>query len=67
MSMPKDTDGMTALMVASLEGYLTVVDELLATGADVNAENKNGITALIFASTHGHQKVVERLINTGAQ
>ena len=33
----RDSDGRTALMYASLEGYLTVIDALLAKGANVNA------------------------------
>lgn len=33
----RDADGRIALMYASLEGHLAVVDALLARGADVNA------------------------------
>ncbi len=37
----KDRDGQTALMHASKNGYLDIVQLLLANEADVNTENNN--------------------------
>ena len=49
----KDADGWTALMLASLNGYIESVDCLIGYGADLNVANKMGLTALIVASQYG--------------
>ena len=41
---------MTALIAASLNGQLAVVQALLAKGAEVNVKDNEGWTALILAS-----------------
>ncbi len=46
----KDRDGQTALMHASKNGYLDIVQLLLANETDVNTENNNGKTALFYAT-----------------
>jgi ankyrin repeat protein len=70
----------SALMLASAEGHLAVVDALLNAGADPNlkghitslAERKNadhptgGFTALMFAARNGSEDVVRRLVKGGA-
>jgi ankyrin repeat protein len=70
----------TALMWASAEGHLEVVNTLLAAGADPNlkahvstiTERKDadhpsgGFTALMFAVRNGHNDVAEALIKGGA-
>ena len=70
----------TALMWASAERHLDVVDVLLEAGADVNrqahvtslTERKNadhptgGFTALMFAARNGDEAMVRRLIARGA-
>jgi ankyrin repeat protein len=70
----------TALMWASAEGHLDVVDTLLKAGANPNvqahinsiAERKNadhptgGFTALMWAARNGYDDVVRRLIQGGA-
>ncbi len=70
----------TALMWASAEGHLEVVNALLAAGADPNlkahvstiTERKNadhpsgGFTALMFAVRNGHEDVARALIKGGA-
>ena len=48
----KDRDGQTALMHASKNGYLDIVQLLLANEADVNTENNNGKNCLVFMQ-HG--------------
>ena len=70
----------TALMWASAEGHLDVVDTLIKAGADPNlkahvtslTERKNadhptgGFTALMWAARNGHDEVVRRLVQGGA-
>lgn len=57
----------TALMLASLEGHLEIVDLLLAAGANVDDIDEYFYTALMFASARGHLDVVERLLAAGAE
>ncbi|CAH8614825.1 unnamed protein product [Heterobilharzia americana] len=58
--------GLTALHLASKEGYVRVVDELLRRGADFDAPTKKGNTALHIASLAGHFEVVKLLLDAGA-
>ncbi len=62
----KDSNGATALIVASLYGNLEVVRELLSKGADINAKDHDGMTALMLASITGHVDVVQVLLAKGA-
>jgi ankyrin repeat protein len=63
----KNSDGATALMVASETRNLEVVQSLLAKGADVNAKANDGQTALFKAvSQRNNEDVVEALIGKGA-
>jgi ankyrin repeat protein len=57
----KRTDGVTALMVASGNGHLDVVQALVASNADVNAKAANGETALSLATKGGFGKIVQFL------
>ena len=67
-----DEDGNTALIIASSQGHLEIVEFLIASGADLNqTSTKNGgqppgHTALIMSSRNGHLKVVKALIAAGA-
>jgi ankyrin repeat protein len=70
----------TALMWASAEGHVDVVDALLNAGADPNrkahvssiTKRQNadhptgGFTALMWAARNGHEDVVRRLVKGGA-
>jgi ankyrin repeat protein len=58
----KDRDGQTALMHASKNGYLDIVQLLLANEADVNTENNNGKTALFYATWKKHNNVAKALL-----
>ena len=42
--------GVTSLMHAAYKGNVQCVKELIAAGADVNAEDENGSTPLIYAA-----------------
>ena len=53
-----DTDGMTALLLASKTGRLEVVRLLLASGADKDLAKSDGKTALMLSSQTGHLEVV---------
>lgn len=56
----------TALMIASHEGYLKVVEALLKAGFDANASNDNSTTALMTAALEGHVDIVNTLLDYGA-
>jgi thiosulfate/3-mercaptopyruvate sulfurtransferase len=58
--------GMSALMQASLQGDLSLVDYLLSRGADPNHINDDGHHALWFACVNGNLQLVANLIEAGA-
>ncbi|KAJ9441313.1 hypothetical protein DIPPA_08168 [Diplonema papillatum] len=60
-------DGRTALHIASENGRLKVVKELIAAGAKVDVQENDGCTALSAASRWGYSKVVKELIAAGAK
>jgi len=62
----QDSDGWTALMLASFEGNKELVSFLLENGAEVNIKNKFGETALQWALQNSHDEVVELLLKQGA-
>jgi hypothetical protein len=67
----KDGDGWTPLMHASRNGYLDIVENLIRSGADVNAKDSYGFTALLLAinktlNRSNLFKIVEALIKAGA-
>lgn len=55
-----------ALMAASYNGHLEIVQQLLDGGADVNATELEFSNALSAASSRGHEEVVMLLLNSGA-
>lgn len=59
-------DGVTPLMVASSQGFETIVDLLINAGADVNAMDLQNTTALINAAEHGSTMIVSLLLHYGA-
>ena len=64
----KKYTGLTALQVASREGYIELVDKLITAKASVNitAARDSGRTALQAAAGAGHFEVVERLLTAKA-
>ncbi|KAG9408444.1 hypothetical protein AC1031_021683 [Aphanomyces cochlioides] len=56
----------TALHVASSEGHLEVVEELISHGATVDVTDKDGQTPLHLAAQNGHAHVVKMLLDHGA-
>lgn len=62
----QDTNGNTALMLASWEGHVDSVEMLLNAGADPNIQNDDGNTALINASYRKRVDILAMLLNAGA-
>ena len=58
--------GITALMLASMEGYTEIVGLIISKGADVNTVDNDGNTALMLASVEGHTETAGLLISKGA-
>ncbi|ETE68115.1 Ankyrin-3, partial [Ophiophagus hannah] len=59
-------NGLNALHLASKEGHVEVVSELIQRGANVDAATKKGNTALHIASLAGQTEVVKVLVTNGA-
>ncbi|KAH0620532.1 hypothetical protein JD844_021096 [Phrynosoma platyrhinos] len=60
-------NGHTCLHLASIQGYLAIVEQLLSLGADVNAQEPcNGRTALHLAVDLQNQELVSLLLKHGA-
>jgi uncharacterized protein len=62
----RDKGGSTALMRASLHGYVKIVDLLLASGGNVNVQDKLGKTALHYAAQEQNEEVAGKLLTGGA-
>ncbi len=61
----KDSNGRTALMLASMMDYLDIARMLLEAGCDKDATDSNGNTALILASNRWFTDIVKMLLDTG--
>ncbi|NXM15347.1 ANR11 protein, partial [Ploceus nigricollis] len=57
----QDYAGLTALHIASVEGFYQIANLLLKAGADVNATQKEQITPLQDAVKEGHYEVYSEL------
>jgi len=61
------SDGITPLLMGSMNGHSEVVEFLLANGANVNQASNYGETPLFTSSCRGHQEVVKLLLANGAR
>ncbi|XP_023311776.1 ankyrin-3 isoform X3 [Anoplophora glabripennis] len=61
-----NANGLNALHLASKEGHVEIVRELLKRGAIVDAATKKGNTSLHIASLAGQEEVVRLLVQHGA-
>jgi len=61
-----DRNKLTALMFASFDGHITIVELLLNHGADVNLKDAIGRDALMYAATGSNNSTVKLLIQRGA-
>ncbi len=61
------SDGLTALMVASIKGYKNIVLSLLKAGADMRKKDMFGYTALALAARLGHEEIEGILVDNGKQ
>lgn len=59
-------NGETPLMVAAREGYVQIIDSLLASGGDLTMQDIFGKTALVHAFLAGQGKSVEMILCRGA-
>ena len=59
--------GWTSLMNAANTGKKEIIEELIKSGARINAKNDNGITALRLAVDQNYPEIVQTLINHGAK
>jgi uncharacterized protein len=62
----QDSDGLSPLMTASIQGNGRLVQFLIEHGANVNLCTPKKSTALLFATAFGHREVVIILIQHGA-
>ena len=62
----KTIRGLSALSIASREGNIDMVNQLLRHGAEIDNRDNRGCTPLRFAAARGHKHVVGRLLDCGA-
>ena len=56
----------SALLASIVGGHVTVVDELLASGANVNNADALGVTPLMASIAHGEDAIVDKLVASSA-
>ncbi|KAL6557209.1 hypothetical protein OROMI_017559 [Orobanche minor] len=62
----KNSEGRTALHMASANGHHDIVDYLIQSGVEVNVSNTEKNTPLHWACLNGHIEVVKHLVLAGA-
>lgn len=60
-------NGKPLLQLAAIGGFISVIEELLKRGADIDLMDGNGVTALHWAAGHGNEAVVKLLLDKGAE
>jgi hypothetical protein len=63
----RPSDGMTALMLASLNGNMEIVKALLKKGAKIDAKRQNGKNSLNIAGDGNHRDLAKFLVDQGAK
>lgn len=58
--------GTTPLMLASREGFKSIVELLLSEGAEVDRTDRDGMTALLYAVKNDHSACVQALLRARA-
>jgi hypothetical protein len=56
----------TPLHVAAMQGHISIVQQLIACGANVHARTEDDQSALLAATAHGHEQVAKALMEAGA-
>ena len=56
----------SALLASIVGGHVTVVDELLASGANINNADALGVTPLMASIAHGEDAIVDKLVASSA-
>ncbi len=56
----------SALLLATAQGHIELVELLLDKGADVNAKDKDGLTSLMVSISNGSIEIVQLLLARGA-
>ncbi|XP_067273656.1 kinase D-interacting substrate of 220 kDa B isoform X4 [Pseudorasbora parva] len=62
----RSDNGQTPLMLASEQGSIEIVQELIRRGANVNLDDVDCWSALICAAKEGHEEVVKELLENSA-
>jgi ankyrin repeat protein len=62
----RNSKGLTVLHFASAKGHLMIVEILIQSGADVNAQTSTGTTPLYKAVSNGFECITRLLIENGA-
>jgi len=63
----KDMNGNTALMLASMNGHVTIVDTLIMSSADINAINYYNESSLHLATKFNHYDAVLEILKYGPE
>src|SRR5690242_18890422 len=59
--------GMPEIALAAADGKLTIIQDLVQGGSDVNVRGPTGETALMMAARNSHEHIVAWLLDKGAR
>jgi ankyrin repeat protein len=63
---PRDTAGLTPLMLAVIHNHAGIIDALIAHGAFVNSQSRAGLSPLMFAAINNRVTALGTLLKAGA-